>query len=175
MFIGSNWCSIGAESRSACELSCDDVRLWSLHPQYLDSKGLVALWREALLAQAVLSGLTRGYTHHPQLERFRERPDPRVTIASYLREVAREAEQRGYRFDQTKITAEGDAGPVAVSSGQMNYEWQHLLSKLIVRDPDRHATYGRIGMPIPHPLFAVIDGPIAPWERNELPSARSSR
>jgi hypothetical protein len=151
------------------------LRLWSLHPQYLDSKGLVALWREALLAQAVLAGLTRGYTHHPQLERFRERPDPRATIASYLREVAFEAERRGYRFDQTKIIAEGDAASFAVSSGQMNHEWQHLLSKLAVRDPDRHANYGSIEMPIPHPLFAVVNGPIAPWERNDSQAARSSR
>ncbi|MGP1680491.1 MAG: pyrimidine dimer DNA glycosylase/endonuclease V [Giesbergeria sp.] len=36
------------------------MRLWSLHPQYLDSKALVALRREGLLAQAVLAGLTRG-------------------------------------------------------------------------------------------------------------------
>jgi hypothetical protein len=43
------------------------MRLWSLHPQYLDPQGLVALWREALLAQAVLRGKTRGYKHHPQL------------------------------------------------------------------------------------------------------------
>lgn len=43
------------------------MRLWSLHPQYLDAKGLVALWREGLLAQAVLAGQTRGYKRHPQL------------------------------------------------------------------------------------------------------------
>ncbi|HKX52383.1 MAG TPA: pyrimidine dimer DNA glycosylase/endonuclease V [Nitrosospira sp.] len=38
------------------------MRLWTLHPRYLDTKGLVAAWREALLAQKVLSGLTSGYT-----------------------------------------------------------------------------------------------------------------
>jgi hypothetical protein len=32
------------------------MRLWSLHPEYLDANGLVALWREALLAQAFLQG-----------------------------------------------------------------------------------------------------------------------
>lgn len=46
------------------------VRLWSLHPRYLDTAGLTAGWREALLAQKVLTGVTRGYRHHPQLERF---------------------------------------------------------------------------------------------------------
>lgn len=37
------------------------MRLWTLHPKYLDPKGLVALWRETLLAQRVLAGRTRGY------------------------------------------------------------------------------------------------------------------
>jgi hypothetical protein len=36
------------------------MRLWTLHPKYLDARGLVALWREALLAQKVLRGATRG-------------------------------------------------------------------------------------------------------------------
>jgi len=52
------------------------MRLWSLHPAYLDARGLGALWREGLLAQAVLRGKTRGYRSHPQLERWRAR-DPR--------------------------------------------------------------------------------------------------
>lgn len=38
-----------------------DMRIWSLHPSYLDAKGLVALWRETLLAQKVLLGATVGY------------------------------------------------------------------------------------------------------------------
>lgn len=32
------------------------MRLWSLHPSYLDAVGLVALWREGLLARKVLQG-----------------------------------------------------------------------------------------------------------------------
>ena len=52
------------------------MRLWSLDPAHLDRQGLVACWREALLAQAVLAGRTRGYRHHPQLERFRVVPGP---------------------------------------------------------------------------------------------------
>jgi hypothetical protein len=43
------------------------MRLWSLHPQYLDPAGLVAVWREGLLARAVFAGQTTGYKHHPQL------------------------------------------------------------------------------------------------------------
>jgi hypothetical protein len=46
------------------------MRLWSVHPRYLDRQGLTAAWREALLAQKVLTGTTRGYRNHPQLVRF---------------------------------------------------------------------------------------------------------
>ena len=67
------------------------MRLWSLHPRYLDRAGLVALWREALLAQAVLRGATRGYRRHPQLVRFRSHPDPEGAIAAYLEGICREA------------------------------------------------------------------------------------
>src|SRR6185295_5177670 len=99
------------------------MRLWSLHPRYLDSQGLVALWREGLLAQAVLAGRTRGYTHHPQLDRFREH---RAAIALYLREVAVEARRRGYRFDESKLPRVRRAVTLTVSEGQLRYEWTHL-------------------------------------------------
>ena len=79
------------------------MRLWSLHPSLLDGKGLVALWREGLLAQQVLSGLTKGYRHHPQLARFRSCSDPVAAIAAYLHEVHRESVRRGYCFDASKI------------------------------------------------------------------------
>jgi hypothetical protein len=151
------------------------VRLWSLHPQYLDSKGLVALWREGLLAQAVLSGLTRGYMRHPQLERFRDASDARAMIAAYLREVAAEAGRRGYRFDLSKIMADGDASPITVSNGQLHFEWRHLQSKLLLRDPDRHERQREIGEPTPHPMFTVITGPIASWERDGAQKKRSVR
>ena len=71
------------------------MRLWTLHPRHLDAAGLVALWREGLLAQAVLLGRTRGYTRHPQLERFRAAADPVARITGYLRIVAAEAASRG--------------------------------------------------------------------------------
>jgi hypothetical protein len=34
------------------------MRLWSLHPKHLDRQGLLAVWREGLLAQEVLRGET---------------------------------------------------------------------------------------------------------------------
>jgi len=58
------------------------------------------------IAQKVLAGGTRGYTHHPQLDRFRAQASPLACIATYLREIAREASHRGYSFDESKVRAE---------------------------------------------------------------------
>lgn len=141
------------------------MRLWTLHPRYLDAKGLVALWREGLLARAVLGGQTRGYTRHPQLERFRAHDAPLVAIDAYLAAVCDEADARGYRFDRSKLTQPTQAVRLPASEGQLAYEWTHLLAKLQVRDPDRHVAWRGVRRPDPHPLFEVSPGPIAPWER----------
>ena len=140
------------------------MRLWSLHPRYLDARGLVALWREALLAQAVLRGQTRGYTHHPQLQRFRTTDCPEAALAAYLKAVLEESLHRGYAFDATKIGATQGAGRMTVSRGQLDYEWAHLREKLRVRDPARLADLASIHRPDPHPLFDVVPGPVATWE-----------
>jgi hypothetical protein len=140
------------------------MRLWSIHPQYLDAKGLVALWREGLLAQAVLAGQTKGYKHHPQLTRFLQTPAPRAYVAAYLKEVHAESLRRQYRFDAGKIGAFTALQPLPVTRGQLDYEWAHLLSKLASRDPERLKRLEGVQRPIPHPLFHVIEGGIAPWE-----------
>ncbi|CAK0782064.1 DNA lyase [Gammaproteobacteria bacterium] len=140
------------------------MRLWSLHPQYLDARGLVALWREALLAQAVILGRTRGYKHHPQLVRFLESPIPSASIAAYLRVVRAEADHRGYRFDGSKIGEGGDVDILSVTSGQIEYEWRHLTRKLEVRDPGWLTQLPVASPPKAHPLFRVVAGEVAAWE-----------
>src|SRR5499427_9347504 len=99
------------------------MRLWSLHPKYLDPQGLVALWREALLAQAVVRNETRGYRNHPQLDRFKRHPAPRAAIAVYLQAVHAEAEVRGYSFNKRKIRSTRKAATLSVTSGQLSHEW----------------------------------------------------
>lgn len=146
------------------------MRIWSLHPRYLDSKGLVALWRESLLAQAVLRGETRGYTRHPQLERFRRQADPAGTIAAYLRAVQTEADARGYRFDATRIRSATTIEVIPVTRGQIAYEWDHLLAKLAGRNPDRWLNLRQVKTPAAHPLFRIIPGKRADWEREREPS-----
>lgn len=138
------------------------MRLWSLHPRHLDAKGLVALWREALLAQKVLAGTTRGYRNHPQLERFRQQTDPLAAIAVYLSEVQREASRRGYHFDAGKIAPHGKVARIRVSDGQVAYELQHLRAKLALRDA---AALDRLpAQPDVHSLFRVVKGEIEKWE-----------
>lgn len=141
------------------------MRIWSLHPQYLDAKGLVALWRESLLAQAVLAGKTRGYLHHPQLLRFRQHAEPLDALAYYLSVVYDEGQARGYHFDGSKFTPVERPAQIEVAQGQMDYEWGHLLAKLERRDPQRFARLQAIGPPEPHPLFRVVAGGVAEWEK----------
>jgi len=141
------------------------MRLWSIHPQYLDAKGLVALWREGLLAQAVLSGMTRGYRNHPQLERFRDQRDPVATIAAYLHHVADEAEKRGYNFDRSKLRSRSNVTSLRVATGQIAFEWQHLKTKLRERDPARYTRLKSIVSPEAHPIVHIVPGPVAGWER----------
>jgi hypothetical protein len=141
------------------------VRLWSLHPRYLDPQGLVALWREALLAQAVLQGNTRGYRAHPQLERFRARRDAVAAIGSYLAAVCAEADARGYAFDRRKIAIAGPQAPIPVTAGQIQYEWQHLLRKLALRNGELYQRWRSIRSPQCHPLFQVCAGEVEAWER----------
>jgi pyrimidine dimer DNA glycosylase len=141
------------------------MRLWSLHPKYLDPQGLVALWREALLAQAVLRGRTRGYRSHPQLQRFRERPAPVSAINAYLKAVYHEAASRGYQFDKSKIGPVRKKQRIAVTSAQLEHEWQHLLAKLKARNRLQYRKCRALKTPQCHPLLYVRPGRIESWER----------
>lgn len=149
------------------------MRLWSIHPKYLDSKGLVALWREGLLAQKVLLGETKGYKNHPQLERFKKCKYSIRTIGEYLTKVWEEANYRKYQFDCTKIEMfyYFPLERIEVTRGQLEYEWMHLENKLCDRNSeqfDKNCKYmwGKDKEIIqPHPLFKVIEGDIESWEK----------
>jgi hypothetical protein len=141
------------------------MRLWTLHPQYLDAQGLVALWREALLAQAVLRGATKGYKNHPQLVRFRATHDPCAAICSYLDGIFLEAKHRGYSFDFSKIPTLRLSGLMNETRGQLLYEWRHLQRKLKGRALDRYTKGRSLKVPLPHPLFQIVAGDVQSWER----------
>lgn len=141
------------------------MRLWSIHPKYLDPQGLVALWREALLARAVLRRKTKGYRHHPQLDRFKAHPAPRCAISAYLRAVYLEAERRGYNFDAGKIGSGRTSIPIPVTRGQIAYEWEHLRGKLASRNPGWYRQWRFIRLPRCHPLMRIRAGQLEHWER----------
>lgn len=140
------------------------MRLWTLHPKYLDRQGLLAVWREGLLAQKVLQGLTKGYTQHPQLLRFKAHIEPLPAIANYLQEIQQEATRRGYQFDAQKILATVPTAQIVATTGQLQYEWQHLLQKLQRRDPPRYQELHAVS-PDVHPLFQVVPGAVENWEK----------
>jgi hypothetical protein len=140
------------------------MRIWSLHPKYLDTKGLVALWRETLLAKHVLEGKTIGYKNHPQLKRFRKAKYPLDMINLYLSEVYREAENRNFKFDKQKINWTFKKEKLPVTTGQLNYEVQHLMMKLKNRDNQKYQQLRSTPAFDCHPLFKPVDGDIEEWE-----------
>ncbi len=141
------------------------MRLWSLHPKYLDSRGLTALWREALLAQKVLHLATQGYRKHPQLERFHSHPDPQAAIATYLQYVHEESVSRGYRFDAAKISPLWTTRRIPCTTGQLQYEKERLERKLKSRDAARYRELRSLDTIEAHPLFIIVDGEREPWEK----------
>ena len=140
------------------------MRIWSLHPQYLDAKGLVALWRETLLAKHVLEGQTKGYRNHPQLKRFKATKNPADSINQYLSVIYEEAQKRGYNFDRSKINWNFETIKLSVTSGQVKYETSHLLKKLKLRDESRYMDLLIQKEIATHPLFELTDGGIEEWE-----------
>ncbi|MDD5129192.1 MAG: pyrimidine dimer DNA glycosylase/endonuclease V [Candidatus Omnitrophica bacterium] len=143
------------------------MRLWSIHPGYLDSKGLLAVWREGLLAQKVLSGKTKGYRNHPQLQRFRKCRFPLVAIRIYLLGIYQEAKLRGYAFDRLRINLSRGvlAKRIAVTKGQVAFEFEHLLTKLKIRDFSRYKKLRKLKKVILHPVFRKVTGRREEWER----------
>jgi len=140
------------------------MRLWSIHPVYLDAKGLVALWREALLAKHVLENKTKGYRNHPQLNRFKKTNSPVNAIRNYLNAIYQESVSRGYNFDKSKIGRLSIQVKLNVTQGQINYESIHLLQKLKRRDKKRYTQLKTNKKFICHPLFKVTKGNIESWE-----------
>lgn len=140
------------------------MRLWTLSPKYLDQKGLVALWREALLAQKVLIGDTKGYRNHPQLIRFKNHPQPLAAIACYLSFVYDEALARGYNFQKNKIILSHKSVLIETTEKQVLYEWQHLKEKLKIRDKKQYNKLMEIVSPEVNPSFYVVEGEIEKWE-----------
>ena len=144
------------------------MRIWSLHPRYLDTKGLMALWRETLLAKNVLEDKTKGYKNHPQLNRFKASKQPINAINYYLKSVFLEAEKRNFNFNRSKFAEIKDIDKINVTTEQLNFEKNHLLNKLKLRDEKKYNEIIDLVDFETHPLFNLIDGEIEPWEKMQL-------
>lgn len=140
------------------------MRIWSIHPSYLDAKGLVALWRETLLAKHVLLGKTKGYKNHPQLNRFKTCKDPVSAIDQYLLSVFDEASARGYSFNKKKIDPIKKRTTIPVKAGQIKFERQHLEKKLKVRDAKKLSEMKKTRTIKLHPIFKKVNGGVEEWE-----------
>ncbi|MBN1381597.1 MAG: DNA lyase [Deltaproteobacteria bacterium] len=143
------------------------MRIWTVHPRYLDRLGLTALWREALLAQAVLLGKTRGYRNHPQLIRFHAHRRPLAAISCYLWVVYEEACRRGYGFDKTKIREAKTEIKIVETEGQLLFEWEHLKKKLKRRSPECFHEIEIFEKPSAHPMFKIVPGELQNWEKTK--------
>lgn len=140
------------------------MRLWTIHPKYLDQKGLVALWREALLAQKVLQNGTKGYRNHPQLVRFKNTEHTLGAIGTYLEEIYKESLKRGYRFNRSKIISNRYNPKINVKKGQIQYELEYLKNKLKKRDNKAYQKIKAIINPKTNPIFNMVEGDIEDWE-----------
>ncbi len=140
------------------------MRLWSLDPKYLDAKGLVALWREALLAKKVLEGKTKGYKNHPQLKRFKNYKYPIKSINTYLYYIFLESRKRGYNFNKSKCENFNLKKVIIVTSGQVEFELNHLRKKLKLREKSKLKDLNeKITV---NKLFKIKPGKIEDWEKN---------
>ena len=154
------------------------MRLWSISPKYLDTKGLLALWREALLAKKVLEGKTNGYKNHPQLIRFKQSSDPLLYINIYLKQIYDEGKKRVYKFDYSKIDEEKievlnilNLEKIKVTEGQIKYEFEFLKMKLKRRDFQKYLEIENIAKEKAievNPIFEVIVGEVEKWEKKKI-------
>jgi hypothetical protein len=140
------------------------MRIWSLHPKYLDAKGFVALWRESILAKKVLEGKTKGYKNHPQLNRFKSSGNAVDCINQYLAAVYENSLERGYNFNKNIIKSDFIRTRLTVTDKQMEFEMKHLLKKLEKRDPECFQKLSHELKIDAHPLFKIINGEIEDWE-----------
>jgi len=143
------------------------MRIWSIHPKYLDWKGLGAQWREALLAQKVLKGETKGWRNHPQLNRFKDHPESMKAIGYYLKEIHVESQKRDYNYNFSKIFKPiNQIEKIPINLGQIEYEHKILMKRLKTRSPKKHSDNLKIKDIIPHPLFSIREGPPESWEKS---------
>jgi len=152
------------------------MRLWSFHPKYLDDQTLYLTWKKGMIAVRALTGNLAGYertyANHGQLVRFRQQPDPVQAISDYMHALVDEAQRRGYtypRYFKRKALPKSPNGTrMTVTAGQMECEVWRYANDILGRRRGMIQHYVRffgIPEPDPHPIFTLVRGPVAEWER----------
>lgn len=160
------------------------MRVWSIHPAYLDTKGLVASWKEGIQGLNALrnprkpNGKWAMFAHHPQLIRFKRFENPELCLSEYLHFIADEADRRNYNFNRNLILPRLDENPyqIWITCGQLIYEWDFLSHKVTCR-----TGFWEYGKPtingkstvetiaswscVVHPMVVLIPGDIECWEK----------
>jgi hypothetical protein len=54
---------------------------------------------------------------------------------------------------------------IPVTRGQIKYEWDHFMAKLLKRDPQRFIALKSVRTVESHPLFKIIPGGVEAWEK----------
>lgn len=143
------------------------MRIWSIHPSYLDWMGLGAQWREGLLAQKVTAGETKGWRNHPQLDRFKQHPKPMEAVGYYLKEIHIESRRRGYNYNYSKIIyPDASVDPITITKGQIDYEFTILQDRLKIRTPKKFEKNLGLTELEAHPLFTIVPGLPEKWEKS---------
>ena len=142
------------------------MRLWSVNLEYVDTIGLVTLWRESLLAKNVLSNKTVGYKNHPQLIRFKNTNSPLLYINTYLFYIYEESLKRNHKFDKSKIDEYELSLKINANDKQLKYEFDHLQRKLKNRSVTKYKQNLKVKKIEPNKMFTEIKGNIEEWEKN---------
>lgn len=141
------------------------MRLWSIHPKYLDRAWLLACWREWLLAKKVLEWNTKWYKNHPQLIRFKQLREPLVWINAFLSQIYLESVRRWYKFNSDKICLVSDINIIKVTEWQVQFEVKHLSNKLLIRDYERYLILSKNNKIDINSIFELIPWDIELWEK----------
>lgn len=130
------------------------MSLWSVHPRYLDNKGLISAWNRGLQLQKQLSTEPARNTGNSQLIMFSRQEKPLHAIGSYLSFIASEGCRRGYKFTHEKILYPNfDEELLPIDSEQLRSENQMLQNRLKTRDKNRYQQLSSQSWPETHPLF----------------------
>ena len=110
------------------------------------------------------------YYNHPQINRFKDCGHLAIKyIGTYLYYIRKEALKRGYNFNSSKIVDCDTELRAEVTQGQLEYEFKHLQNKLKERDHLKMLANNyyknSVGKIEPHPLFRIIEGSVASWEK----------